>query len=442
MNRALGWFRPGLRIKRWLLVLLLGLLSFGAGFGAMLRLPQLAQWSVVIWLSAGSSSMRPLAILAGGLVLLIWGFWRLGQVLGGSAQDRNQVAKVVERFERARGPRIVVLGGGTGQPVLLRGLKDYSANLSAIVAVSDDGGSSGRLRGELGILPPGDIRNCLLALAETEPLMDRLFQHRFGQGQALYGHSFGNLFLAAMTEITGDFQEAVRQSSRVLAVRGQVLPTTPEDVVLMADLQDGRRIVGESNITAAGGRIVRMHCRPEAPAPTPEALVAIAEADLVVLGPGSLYTSLVPHLLVAGMGQALARSRALRVLVVNIMTQPGETDDMDVRAHLAAIEEHAGAPIIDVVLLHDSNLPPEVLKRYAEQGAGPVSERESIGRSVVRQDLVRVEDHVVRHDPEKVALALMELWLKERGGNESRRRLDAYMLGQKVRLRRQELSGR
>ena len=242
---------------------------------------------------------------------------------------------------------------------MLRGLKEYTSNLTAIVAVSDDGGSSGRLRDDLGMPPPGDIRNTLLALADVEPLMEELFNHRFGGGKGLAGHSFGNLLIAAMTEVTGDFETAIRASSRVLAIRGQVLPGTVESVALRAEFTDGTQIVGESSIPLQGKRVRRVSLIPPDAKPPEEALRAIAEADLIVIGPGSLYTSVLPNLLIREIADAIRRSPAPAVYVCNVMTQPGETTDYTVADHVQALIDHTGPNLFTYVLMNDAPVPPE-----------------------------------------------------------------------------------
>ena len=274
----------------------------------------------------------PLVLLL-GVGLLLWGqsqsFGSIQQALA-PEKDTVLVDALRAKSRLNRGPSIVAIGGGTGLSTLLSGLKRYSSHITAIVTVADDGGSSGVLRRELGVLPPGDIRNCLAALSTEEPLLTRLFQYRFSAGSGLEGHSFGNLFLSALSAITGSLETAITASSRVLAVQGQVVPATNADVRLWAELEDGSRIEGESAIGKARSPIVRMGCLPEKPPALPRALEAIAHADLILLGPGSLYTSLLPNLLVPELVTAIQRSRAPKLYICNLMTQPGETDGLDV----------------------------------------------------------------------------------------------------------------
>ncbi len=276
-----------------------------------------------------------------------------------------------------RGPNIVAIGGGTGLSTLLSGLKRYSSHITAIVTVADDGGSSGVLRRELGVLPPGDIRNCLAALSTEEPLLTRLFQYRFAAGSVLEGHSFGNLFLSALSAITGNLETAITASSRVLAVQGQVVPATNVDVQLWAELENGQRIEGESNIGHAPSPIVRLGCSPERPPALPRALEAITNADLIVLGPGSLYTSLLPNLLVPELVGAIKRSKAPRLYICNLMTQPGETDGLDVRGHIRAIEAQLATlgiepRLFNAVLAQDDLPDSDLVRYYQSRGADPV----------------------------------------------------------------------
>ncbi|ADG06829.1 gluconeogenesis factor YvcK family protein [Kyrpidia tusciae] len=340
------------------------------------------------------------ALVFGVLVLILGAWWE---------KRRNWR----ERLAPLHRPRVVVIGGGTGQSVLLRGLKMHEVDLTAVVTVADDGGSSGRLRSAFGMPPPGDIRNCLVALADTEPLMEQLWQHRFqGDDDGLAGHSFGNLFIAAMADVTGDFETAVREASRVLAVRGRVLPAARRAVVLKARLEDGREITGESRIPAAGGRIVRVAIAPgDAEAPQ-EVVEAIEKADVVVLGPGSLYTSIIPNLLVPEVARAIRRSRAWKVYVCNVMTQPGETDGFTASDHVKAIYDHIGFPFFDFAVVHTVPIPEEALRRYRKEGADPVaadvSALERMGVRVITGDFLRL-DRYAWHDAEKVSRRIVQL---------------------------------
>jgi uncharacterized cofD-like protein len=341
-------------------------------------------------------------------------FFSLATVLSPQPQGENLAGLALRQARLKRGPRVVCIGGGTGLPHLLKGLKKYTSNLTAVVTVADDGGSSGRLRRDLKILPPGDLRNCLVALAETEPLMAELFQHRFkGQG-GLEGHSFGNLFIAALAEVTGDFGEAIRASSKVLAVTGRVLPVTLDPVRLEAEMDDGRWISGESKITATGGKIRQLRLYPRDARPNPEALDELRRADAIVMGPGSLYTSILPNLLVPGVAEALRRSRALKIYVCNIMTQPGETDGYSVSDHLKALERQTGYSLADYVIANSEQPDSVTLKRYAEKGQAWVElDREVVKRMGLRWVKARLMDKdpdgLIRHHSERLARALMRL---------------------------------
>jgi uncharacterized cofD-like protein len=308
-----------------------------------------------------------------------------------------------------RRPHIAALGGGTGLSSLLRGLKRRSLDITAIVTVADDGGSSGRLRRELGVLPPGDIRNCLVALAEDESLMGRLFQHRF-EGGDLTGHSFGNLFLAALTDLTGNFDLAIQECSRVLKIRGSVLPSTLAQISLWAERADGSRICGESAITSGDGPCRRVWLEPE-PVAHPPSLEAIADADLVLLGPGSLFTSVLPHLAVPELVDAIAGARGVRAYVCNVMTQPGETDGFDAVAHLERVME-ASRGAVDKIVVHEGPLDPVAAAAYAAQGQEPVvadhARLRALGVTVIARDLAE-EGRMVRHSPEALARVLTEL---------------------------------
>lgn len=311
--------------------------------------------------------------------------------------------------------KVVSIGGGTGLSTLLRGLKKLPVELSAIVAVSDDGGSSGRLREELGALPPGDIRNCMLALSEDEALMSRLFRHRFtGQSDGgLYDHSFGNLFLTALADVTGDFGEAVRLTSEVLAIKGTIYPATTTDVVLRAQFDDGRWVDGETRITRDAGRLVRLEMRPSDVPSVPEALTAIREADVITLGPGSLYTSLIANLLPAAVAPAIRASRALKVYVQNIMTQPAETSQMTMSEHVQGLIDHCGGLLFPTAIVNTGRPSTDLLRKYREKGSSVVevdrAQVAALGVTLLERDLLSA-DETIRHDPDRLARAILELW--------------------------------
>ncbi|MCL6587568.1 MAG: YvcK family protein [Anoxybacillus sp.] len=310
-------------------------------------------------------------------------------------------------------PKIVIIGGGTGLPVLLRGLKQYDVDITAIVTVADDGGSSGRLRDELDMPPPGDIRNVLAALSDVEPLVVELFQHRFENGNGLSGHSLGNLILAAMTSITGDFVRAVREMSKVLNVRGKVLPAASKSVVLHAEMEDGTIVSGESKIPYSGKRIKKVFLTPEQIEPLPEAIEEIRQADLIVIGPGSLYTSILPNLLVPKIGREVCEANAKKVYVCNVMTQAGETLHYAASDHVKALYNHMECAFLDFILVNNGHIPEDIQQRYAEEYAEPVKDDADrlveLGLTVIRENIVSYKDRVIRHDTQKVAALLVSL---------------------------------
>ncbi len=356
----LKWLMPGIGVKRWLLLLALGvgLLSLGGTYAlrAAYPLPRYFYYLTLQFLPRSVRAACFLVAAVGTIGYAIWGLSRAMLIPFMSGAQSSIPEVLYDYHRRGRGPRVVVIGGGHGQSAALRGLKTLTSNLTAIVTVADDGGSSGRLRRDVGILPPGDFRNCIAALANDEALVTRLFQYRFAGGRDLSGHSFGNLFITAMAGITGSFESALRESSQVLAVQGQVLPSTLETVALCADIStDGSgiaQVCGESAIPRTHGRILRVTLRPEKPSAYPGAIQAILAADLVVIGPGSLYTSILPNLLVPQILEALKATQAIRVFVCNVATEPGETDGYTAQAHIQALERHVGGGVVDRILVN------------------------------------------------------------------------------------------
>ena len=402
--RFLKWFYPGMRVKRWLMMAIVGIFCFGIG-SALLPIED----GLVLRLLS-------LVLLLSGLASLIYGIGSMVHSLlevvipGGQGQDL--VEMVFQRRHLERGPKVVVVGGGTGLSTLLHGLKHYTSNITAIVTVADDGGSSGRLRQEFDMLPPGDIRNCLVALADTEPLMQRLFQYRFAEESALQGHSFGNLFITAMTKITGDFEQAVQASSKVLAIRGRVVPSTNMKVRLVAEHEDGSVTVGESKISHAPQPIRRVYLEPSNCQPTLAALDAIRDANAIVFGPGSLYTSIIPNVLVERMVDAVVQSKAMKIYVCNVMTQHRETHNFKASDHIKALVAHSNPGLVQVCILNTEPVPVNLLERYRREDAFPVeADVETIrelGYQVVADDIISTENYV-RHDPEKVAKLIFQL---------------------------------
>ena len=314
-------------------------------------------------------------------------------------------------------PKIVIIGGGTGLSVLLRGLKKHPVDITAIVTVADDGGSSGRLINDLHIPPPGDIRNVLAALSDVEPLIEEMFQHRFETSNELSGHSLGNLILAAMTSITGNFMHAIQEMSRVLNVRGKVLPAANQYVTLHAEMEDGTTVSGESKIPFSGKRIKRVFLTPKNIQPVPETLQAIRQADLIIIGPGSLYTSILPNLLVPKLGKEVCQAKAKKVYICNLMTQAGETHDFAASDHVKAIYNHMNCEFIHTVLVNNKTIPDELIERYQKELAKPVEldlpKLEKLGVNIMESEIVTYHDGTIRHDTTKVAEILYSLLLNE-----------------------------
>src|SRR2546428_10381521 len=362
-TRWLRWLTPGLQIKRWLLLLMLAELVLVLGVAYALE--EIYQTATLphgfYYITLQFLPYWARAVIFGfiGVFLLIFSYLKLTQSVLGPFLPGNSTGSVVDVIHafrlKGRGPRIVAIGGGTGLSALLRGLKTYTSNLSAIVTVADDGGSSGRLRDEYRILPPGDFRQCLVALADAEPLMKQLFDHRFKEG-SLDGHSFGNLFIMAMADVTGNFEHALRESGKVLAVKGTIVPSTLQDVTLVASI-NGRSVEGESKIPQQNAPISHVFLKPDGAQVNPEAAQAILNAELVVIGPGSLYTSILPNLLVEGIVEAIKASPALKVLVCNLASQKGETDGYGVDDYLRVIREHVGSNMFDFVLVNSNHSP-------------------------------------------------------------------------------------
>lgn len=421
VNHLYKWLSPGIFVKRWLITSIIGILLTGLGLAIWVKLTPV--YRIIDFFLAILNKITeiipnyisgPLAIIF-GLFLLFWGqtrtFGSITEVL--KPDNEEELIEVLWNYRRLnRGTKIVAIGGGTGLSTLLRGLKDFSANITAVVTVADDGGSSGRLRREMGVLPPGDIRNCIAALADEEKLLTELFQYRFTAGEGLEGHSFGNLFLTAMSDVVGDLEGAVSASSKVLAIRGKVLPATLSDVSLWAKFADGKIVEGESNIPEVGGKIVEFGCNPPNPPALPAVIKAIEQAEYIILGPGSLYTSIIPNLLVSEIREAIAQSSVPRIYVCNIMTQPGETDGYTVADHIKAIDQVCGGKIFDAVLVQGRSPSAQALRKYADEGSHPVyldrEEVSGLGRRIVPANVMNenLENSYVRHDSKLLAKAL------------------------------------
>lgn len=417
LNRSsLKWLYVGLGVKRWLLLLFVGVTIIALGAAILLvnlyRESPLPDVFYYLTLQFIPRFVRGLLVSALGITLVVVSLLKLNQTILSPfiGSDTNLVEVLYRKRARQRGPRIVAMGGGTGLSTLLRGLKEHTDFLTAIVTVADDGGSSGRLRRELGVLPPGDFRQCIAALADSEPLVTQLFQYRFGDGNGagLDGHSFGNLFISAMAGVTGNFERALLESSRVLAVRGKILPATLANVTLCADTREPvlTRVTGESEIGHHGKPIERVYLEPEHVPAYPGVVRAILEADLVIAGPGSLYTSVMPNLLVEEIKQALAASHARKVYVCNVATQPGETDNFTVQDHFDALEQHVGRGVFTYVIANNNwsvNFPPHSESKMVELGNGETNRYELIAADLVDETMPW------RHDPTKLAQVILKL---------------------------------
>ncbi len=421
VKEAVRWLTPGLGIKRWLGILLAGTTLLGVGIGLWVldvyrTAPETWWLPLLSYLSLRFLARPVRVVIFGGigLTLMGLGIWGMNRsLLAPFISSRQSVVDAVVTYrKRERGPRIVAIGGGHGLSNLLRGLKAYSHNITAVVTVADDGGSSGRLRDSLGILPPGDIRNCLAALSNDEALLTQLFQYRFGDNvDGLEGHSFGNLFISALSEIMGSFEDAVAESGRVLSVHGRVLPATLHDVRLVADVRlphtaSSVRVRGESRIPEVNGRVQRVWLEPNDPPAYPRVVQAILAADLIVIGPGSLYTSILPNLLVPDIVQAIRASQALKIFVCNIANQAGETDNYRCGDYIRAVEGHTGPNLVDVVLVND-RFPAAAAEKVAW-----VQIDSGVQYPLYRADLVN-EARPWQHDSVKLSETLMAI-LNER----------------------------
>src|SRR3990167_2893073 len=402
--RVIKWLYPGMRVKRWLILFAFAVLLTTFGMARFL-----------IEVSFLNRAICILAIMVG----VFLGILGLRNMLGSFIavflpQGEKELVDIIYRKRYLeKGPRIVAIGGGTVLSVLLQGLKEYTSNTSAIVTVADDGGSSGRLRQQFDILPPGDIRNCLVALADAPALMQDLFQFRFDSASSeLSGHSFGNLFITVMTKLTGDFEKAIKESSRVLAIRGQVIPATLNKVSLVARYKDGSTIEGEASIPDRKRQISRVSLNPEDAQATPEAIKAIMQAQAIVLGPGSVYTSIIPNLLIKEISEAIIKSSALKIYICNVMTQPGETGGYSAYDHIRALTEHSTGKIIDYCLVNSREVPREMLERYRQTDSYPVSadiqKIRHAGYRVIEDDIINIQNYV-RHDSGKLAKIVMGL---------------------------------
>lgn len=424
MPEDVKWLMPGLQVKRWFALIFLGAVLMTLGVLILFDIKPVFYTMEFIRKIAMNVSTEwiAFAIVMFGAGMFFKGWQKTNLSMLDGADKQSLLENLYRRRKLNRGPKIVAVGGGTGLSMLLRGIKNITNNVTAVVTVGDDGGSSGRLREEMGVLPPGDIRNCIAALADDEDLVTKLFQYRFRNGEGLEGHSFGNLFLTALCSITGDMVRAVKESSNVLSIRGRVLPSTLDDMKLVAEMEDGRIIHGESNIPEAHGKIKRLFTDPENCHALTDVISAIREAELIILGPGSLYTSVIPNLLIQEISHEIAKSNAKKIYVCNIMTQPGETDGYSVCDHVNAIMKHAGSKkVIDAVLVNDF-MPSNLAKKYEMAGSYPVKldldNLKKLGVKLVTRKLIEdSKEGLVRHSSNRVARAIY-YWFRKEHKNE------------------------
>ncbi len=408
-----GWLLPGLEIKRWFALIFLGSLLITIGLMIFFNLRPvyfimefIRKIALVV-----PTDILAVVITIGGALLFFKGWQKTNISMLDTHNGREKETLLENLYRRRklnRGPKIVAIGGGTGLSMLLKGIKRITNNITAVVTVGDDGGSSGRLREEMGVLPPGDIRNCIAALADNEDLITKLFQYRFNTGEGLKGHSFGNLFLTALCSITGDMVRAVKESSNVLSIRGRVLPSTLDNMKLAAEYEDGTIIHGESAIPEEHKKIKRLFTEPEHCKPLEDVIEAIKDADLIILGPGSLYTSVIPNLLIKEISEEVIKSNAKKIYVCNIMTQPGETDNYAVSDHINALYKHAGSnKLIDAVLVNNV-LPKNMADKYEQCGQMPVVlDRYNVHVDIVEKKLIEEsKEGLVRHSSNRVARAI------------------------------------
>ncbi|EOR25332.1 hypothetical protein A500_10660 [Clostridium sartagoforme AAU1] len=435
------WLKPGVRIKRWLFFGIFGILLIAFGFTELaVRRVYDFYYKIfyiflnitgifVIYISIVESMKSIIALTNKGYIHL-------------SLDSRKMENLIYEKRLLVKGPKIVVVGGGTGLSTMLRGLKYYTSNITAIVTVADDGGGSGALREDLGMLPPGDIRNCILALADTEPLMEELLQYRFPDGR-LKNQNFGNLFLAAMDGVSDNFEDAVQKMSSVLAVTGKVLPVTLEDMKLIAELENGNKVEGESQIPEEvlkqNSRIKKLMIEPKEAKPLEDAIKAIEEADAIVLGPGSLYTSIVPNLLVKDIAESIRKSDAIKIYISNIMTQPGETHGFKVSDHIKILKKYGGRGIVDYVVANRGDIPEDIKEKYSLDGSElvelDIKEVRGLGVDVVEASLAKIQKGYVKHDSEYLAEVLVDTIMEKKLLYDRKKIIEYMYVSQRIKER-------
>lgn len=443
--RIRDWLKPGIRVKRWLAFGIFGILLIAFGFTELVTHRVYDLYYQLFYIFLNITGIFVLYISVTETMKSVIALFNRGY-LKVSLDSRKIESLIYEKRLLVKGPKIVVIGGGTGLSTMLRGLKYYTSNITAIVTVGDDGGGSGDLREDLGMLPPGDIRNCILALADTEPIMEDLLQYRFKDGR-LKNQSFGNLFLAAMDGISDNFEEAVQKMSSVLAVTGKVIPVTLDNMQLVAKLKNGNTVIGESQIPEEAikqnSRIEELKIIPEDAKALKEALTALKEADAIVMGPGSLYTSITSNLLVKDIARAVRRSSALKIYISNIMTQPGETTGFKVSDHLKVLLKYGGKDIVDYVIVNTGEITDELKEKYRKDGAGIVEIDEerinSLGVKIVGENLVKIKNDTVKHDPDKLAEVLADTIMEKKLLYDKKKIIEYMYLSQRIKERvRQE----
>ncbi len=436
------WLKPGLRIKRWIATGILGMTLIIFGITLMIDNAltiQIEKHYSILMIFIGVI-LTTIAVIR-TTMNMINVIYYVG--LHGKLENPKHINRIQDKNLLSRGVRVVVIGGGTGLSVLLRGIKEYTSNITAIVTVADDGGGSGKLREDLGMLPPGDIRNCILALANTEPIMERLLQYRFKDG-VLSGQSFGNLLIAAMVGISDNFEDAIKRINDIFAVTGEVLPVTTEDITLFAKLKNEQVIKGESHIPIKSlevkSPIEKVFIKPKKVRPLKEALDAILDADVVILGPGSLYTSIIPNLLVEDISKFIEESSALKVYVANVMTQPGETDGYSLSDHVRAIENHIDNDIIEYIYTNNKNIKDIFLDKYQKEGADPVFSNEKDRKYLKQKDIKIVADNFievkrgyVRHNAKKLAESIINMVINEKYSGDKIRFMELMSIMKKAK---------
>ena len=439
--KFVDWLKPGIKVKRWIIFGVLGILLIAFGFTELVTRRMYDTYYKVFYAFLNITGIFVIYIsvteaMKSIIVMINKGYLKV------SLDSQKIESLIYEKRLLVKGPKIVVIGGGTGLSTMLRGLKYYTSNITAIVTVGDDGGGSGDLREDLGMLPPGDIRNCILALADTEPLMQDLLQYRFQDGR-LKNQSFGNLFLAAMAGISDNFEDAVQKMSSVLAVTGKVLPVTLDDMQLVAQLENGNKVYGESQIPneaiKQSSKIKKLMIQPEDAEPLLEALQAIKEADAVVMGPGSLYTSVISNLLVKKISAAVRRSSALKIYISNVMTQPGETDNFTVSDHIKTLRKYGGRDIVECVIANSGKIPKDIKEQYLSDNsvAVEVDEKEikNLGVDLILDNIAKIKDGTIKHDSNKLAEVLINTIMQKKLLYDKKKIFEYMYLSQRIKER-------